>query len=110
MRKKIKQSATTQNKVYVLCAMLKKKLSDTEINVLSELVEMSQGNSITLNVQITKQIRETLNISESSLNTSIHRLEQKKVINKEGKTIVLSPIFNDLLSLEGLVIEFVSPD
>lgn len=106
MRKRIKQPATTQRKVFVICNLFDKQLSDNEINILSELIEMSQGNSITLNVQITKQIRETLTISESSLNTSIHRLEQKKVITKSGKTIVLSPIFNDLLSLEGLVIEF----
>ena len=108
MRKRIKQPATTQRKVFIICSLFDKQLSNNEINILSELVEMSQGNSITLNVQITKQIRETLDISESSLNTSIHRLEQKKVITKSGKTIVLSPIFNDLLSLEGLVIEFIA--
>ena len=108
MRKKITKPNTTREKVKIFCAMLNRNLSDNEINILSELIEMNQGNSITLQVGITKQIRDELKISASSFNTSIHRLELKKVITKSGKVIMLLPIFNNLSDLDGLVIEFTS--
>lgn len=108
MRKKIIKPNTTREKVKILCAMTNKSLSENELYILSELIEMSQGNNITLSVQITKQIRDELNISSSLFNTGIHRLEQKKVLNKSGKTIMLSPMFNNLSELEGLLIEFTS--
>jgi len=108
MRKKITKPNTTREKVKIFCAMLNKNLSDNEINILSELIEMSQGNNITLQVGITKQIRETLSITASSFNTGISRLQEKKVITKSGKVIMLSPIFNNLSDLDGLVVEFVT--
>ena len=108
MRKKITKPNTSRDKVQVLCSLLNKNLSDNEINILSELIEMSQGNNITLQVGITKQIRDELKISASSFNTGIHRLEQKKVITKTGKTIIINPVFNNITDLTGLVIEFTS--
>lgn len=108
MRKKITKPNTTREKVNVLCLLTNKQLSDTETNILSELIEMSQGNNITLSVQITKQIRDELNISSSLFNTGIHRLEQKKVLNKSGKTIMLSPMFNNISELSEFIVGFTS--
>jgi len=106
MRKKITKPNTSREKVKVICAMMDKHLSDTELSILSELIEMSENNNITLSVQITKQIRSTLSITSSLCNTGISRLQEKGVITKTGKTIIISPVFNNLSELDGLVIEF----
>lgn len=108
MRKRIVSPNTSRDKIKVLCSLMSKHLSDTELSILSELIDMSQNNNITLTVSLTKQIRDELKITTSSFNTSLHRLEQKKVLNKTGKTIMLSPVFNNLSELDGLIIEFKS--
>jgi DNA-binding MarR family transcriptional regulator len=111
MRKVIKypKELSTADKVNILSSLQKIGLSDTESAVLAEIIEHSQNNNITLSVSITKQIRDTLNISATSFNTSLHRLEQKGTIKKEGRTIILNPLYNKLQEITELLICLTPP-
>ena len=81
-------------------------LSKSELSILAEIVYYSNNGSVTLDMTLTKQIRDKLNISPSLFSTAIHRLMEKKVIRKAGKTIVISPVYTSLESITELLIKF----
>ncbi len=107
MRKIIKYPAelALSDKVNILSSLQKISLSDNESAVLAEIIELSSGNIVALSVHITKQIRNKLSISASLFNTSLHRLEQKGTMKKEGKTIILNPLYNQLTVVTEILIK-----
>jgi len=107
MIRKIKPiDPTLLNKVMVLNRMVNISLSDSESAVLAELLSYSTGNALTLTPEITKQMRSNTSMAPSLFNTCMHRIEQKGAIKKEGKTIMLSPIYNNMENITGLLVEF----
>lgn len=90
---------------YVLAHILGKQLSDTESLVLEKIIKYSPSSSFNLDVHLSKQIREELNITQSSFNTSISRLQEKNCIKKEGRTITLHPLFNNLSETKEILIK-----
>lgn len=83
-------------------------LSDTELLVLTKLVEYSQNNTITLSPIFTKQIRAMINIKEQAFNTAISRLGKKGVFRKEGKSLYLLPCYNNLDKITEVLIKLGS--
>ena len=106
MRKIIKYPTvlTTAGKVGIISALQQINLSDNESAVMAQLIEYSNNNSITLSVYLSKEIRDKLSITATSFNTSIHRLEQKGTIKKEGRTIILNPLYNRLIDVTEILI------
>jgi hypothetical protein len=94
-----------KHKVAAVC-VLKFKLSATEMDLLSWLIQSSINNSVCVSVDISGQIQHDLNISASLLSTGLHRLQKKGVIKKSGKTITLNPIFNNIQEMNKLVVSF----
>lgn len=95
-----------QDKINTLCLLQGKTVSKSEIGVLEALIAFSTNNSVTTTPDITKQMRGFANVSESTFNTAVYRLTEKKLINKSGKTILISPIFYNISELTGLFILF----
>jgi len=105
MRKVIKyKELLLKDKVYIISALRKIQLSDSESAVVSSLITYSNNNSLTLDVNLARQIREELEIGQSLFNTCMRRLEIKKCIRKEGKSIWLDPMFNNLKEVSEIVI------
>lgn len=100
------QNAGLKDKVHALC-VLKFNISATEELILYWLIQQSINNSLSLNVDISRQLQIYLNISSSALATSLYRLGKKGIIAKSGKTITLNPIFNNIQELDKLVISFL---
>jgi DNA-binding MarR family transcriptional regulator len=100
------ENSELKHKVSALCFLKFKGLSATEEAVLSWFVAGSVNSAISVDKSLTKQITHELNISQSSLSTSIFRLQEKGVIKKSGKVIILNPIFNDITNMDNLIISF----
>lgn len=106
MRKVIKyKELSLTDKTYLICSLRKIQLSDSESATMAKLITYSSNNAVTLDVNLARQIREELNFGQSLFNTCINRLEKKKCIRKEGKSIWLDPMFNNLQEVSEIVIK-----
>ena len=112
MRKVIKyKDLKTVDLIHIVSALRKINLSDSESAMMSLLIKYSTNNSLTLDVHLARQIREELGMGESLYGTCISRLTQKKCIRKEGKVVMLSPFYHNILSWKEVVIRIdSSPD
>lgn len=81
--------------------------SDSELQILAYLIQFSTGNSITLTVDLSRQIKASAGVGDSSFSTSLFRLEKKGVLTRLHKTVNLHPAFNNLQDVEKLMISFV---
>lgn len=90
--------------IKTICTIRGQELSDSELSVLLSLIKYNNNNSLTLDVHLSRQIREELGIGQSLFGTSVSRLESKKCIRKEGKVIMLDPAFNRISEWKELVI------
>jgi predicted transcriptional regulator len=107
MIKKLKyENADTALKLRVINSLRLVNLSDTESAVLAELIDNSSNNITTLTIELNKQIRAKLNMNPSLFNTCIHRLQEKGTLKKEGKTLILNPLYNNLSDITQIVISF----
>lgn len=109
MRKVIKYSDKQEyirSCITTLCALRDINLSDSESAMMGKLISYSENNGLTLDVNLSRQMRDELKMSQSSFNTAIHRLEQKKCLTKESKGIILNPVFNRITEWKELVIRF----
>jgi predicted transcriptional regulator len=93
-------------KVNTICKLVFGGVSDKELDILLNLLDRVSNNSVTITPLTTKSVTEELKISQTNLSTCIYRLEQKGVLARQGKTLQLHPVFNNIQSLEGLVIKF----
>jgi len=93
-------------KLSILVLMQGIKLSKNELSIFSEVVYYSANGSLAMDVQLAREIRAKLNISASLFDTAIHRLSEKKVIRKNGKSIIISPIYSKAESITELLIKF----
>lgn len=105
MRKIIKVNLSTQSKVQLLSLIAGIELSKTESAILSTLIECSSNGTITLSAQFNRQICQELKIEIGNYNVSIHRLTDKKAINRTGKNLILNPIYKDLIETTEVVIK-----
>ena len=105
MRQVIKKNFSLIEIIGIISALKKIQLSDSESAMLSKLIKFSNNNSVTLDVNLSRQIRDELKMTQSSFNTAIHRLELKKCITKEGKGIVLNPVYNRISEWIEIVIK-----
>jgi hypothetical protein len=108
MIKKLKFNSENalKNKLNVLNAIQGRFLSETETSVLMGFISFSTNNCLTMSVEITKQIKSEYGLSTSNFNTSVHRLEEKGAYKKEGKTIYLNPLYNNITETTGILIQF----
>ena len=107
MRKVIKYSDKDQfikSCIKTICTLRNSELSESESAVVSSLIKYSTNNSLTLDVHLSRQIREELKMGQSLFGTCINRIEKKKCIRKEGKVIILDPVFNSISDWKDLVI------
>lgn len=108
--KKYRVSGSTEKKVEVISKVLfKELLSDTESLILSILLDYSTNNTITLSVDVTKQVKSQAGVTDSSFSTSIYRLEKKGLIIRAGKNIQFHPALNNIHSMDSLIINFQNP-
>ncbi len=94
--------------ITTLCSLRNTNLSDSESAMLLKLITYSTNNSLTLDVNLGRQIREALGIGESLYGTCISRLQDKKCITKEGKSIILNPVYNRIMEWKEVVIRLDS--
>lgn len=106
MNKKITLPASLSVKIKTICLMFGHELSAAEFKTLQGLVEVSESNNLFLSVATSSHIKEKFSLTESAFNTSVFRLNKKRLIIRNGKTINLSPMFNNIGQLENLVINF----
>lgn len=105
--KKFKTSNNTNKKAEMLVKIcFNVSLSRVELEVLAVIVDFSTNNSLAITLDIAKQIKNLLGISDSSFSTALFRLQEKGVIGKTGKTVTLHPSFNNIHTTEGILISF----
>lgn len=81
------------------------KLSDSEISLISSLLAISEGLSLTMESTSIKDIEAYTGLNTAAISTYLHRLGKKGVIKKSGKNIQFHPIFKAIHS-ESLLISF----
>lgn len=109
MRKVLKLTESNlRKKVSVISHIAGINLSDSELLLLSQIVELSTNNQVTITPQISAHIRESIGITQSGFGTSLHRLAEKGAIRKNGRTIMLHPIYKDALLITELLIKLVN--
>lgn len=81
--------------------------SDSELSTLSSILAFSSAGTITMTPSLTKQTASLAGISNTSLTTSLFRLEKKGMIVRSGKNINFHPVFNNLMGAEKLLISFI---
>lgn len=77
--------------------------SDTEVKVLQLLLKYSSNMTITMTKQVNKVIADESLITTNLLSTTLHRLEKKESIRRQGRTIYLNLAFKDLETIKGIV-------
>lgn len=106
MRKILKLSnVTLQKKVSLISSIAGITLSEAESALLAEVIELSSNNQILLSPNVSSHIRAKLNITQSSFGTSLFRLEQKQAIKKNGRNLILHPLYKDILSVTEVLIK-----
>lgn len=100
-------SASLEDKLKVICCIKFEPIPAAELAVLSAIITYSQNNGLFISPDISRQIRQFYGLSESSFNTALFRLVKKGLIKKEGKTVVLPPIFFGIIEMDNLLISFV---
>jgi len=106
LKKFIIRDSAVSTKIKTICAIKGIHLSETEIVALESLILFSDNGSLGITPLISKQIRCEMGITSSALNTAIFRLTEKGAINKQGRTVIISPVFNNIDSLTGVLINF----
>lgn len=105
--KKFKVSGGTQKKAEVISKLVfKESLSETELDVLAVILDYSTNNAVTLSLDISKQVKQQADVTDSSFSTSLYRLEQKGIIIRQGKTIQFHPAFSNIHAVDSLIISF----
>lgn len=102
----VSASPDLKQKARIVSAVNNISLSDTELSVLTLLIEFSGNGTITLTGEISKQIRAITNVKEGAYNTAILRLGEKKAITKKGRDIILHPHFKDLEGITEVLVRF----
>lgn len=69
--------------------------SPSEVSLLNELLIVSGGNPLRLEPNIRADVSKQVGINPESIGTMLGRVEKKKVLHRNGKLIVFSPIFNN---------------
>ncbi len=96
-----------KEKVKLFCFIRFGGLPNSELNLLLELLYLSVNNQLVLDIKTSRSIRNKLNMSPSLFSTNSYRLEQKGIINKNGKTITILPLFAGLND-EPILIKFAN--
>lgn len=81
-------------------------LSESEISVLTALIDLSDNNSIHLGIPTVKHIKSLVKLSGSGLSTVLSRLNSKTIIKRTGKNIQINPAFDRIKELKMLIISF----
>lgn len=104
---KIKDTNATKKKAEMISKLLfTESLSETELDVLAVILDYSSNNSVTLSLDVSKQVKQQAGVSDSSFSTSLYRLEQKGIIIRQGKTIQFHPAFSNIHSVDSFIISF----
>lgn len=106
----IKQIKIKEGISAVLVRAIFGHLSESEQRTLDVLIKFCTNNSITITPDISKQILQAAEITQSSFNTSLHRLEKKGIINSIGKTKNLHPYLHNIDKCDGILIKIQSPE
>jgi len=93
-------------KIEVVSKLIYGDLPPNELNTLAAIITYQSNNSLFITPIISEQIRIKFGISKTGLSTSLHRLCEKKLIRKDGKTITLNPAFSGLNDMDKLLISF----
>jgi len=104
---KFKEGSATYKKAEVISkTVFQESLSETELHVLAVILDYSTNNAITLSLDVSKQVKQQVDVSDSSFSTSLYRLEQKGIIIRQGKTIQFHPAFSNIHLMDSLIISF----
>lgn len=106
MNKKVKINGSLYSKIRVMTLLIDKELSDLELKVLTGVVQLSENNTVFMSIPTGTKIKQDYRVSESGLSTGLHRLQKKGLIVRDGKTISLLPMFNNIQDLSNLIVNF----
>lgn len=101
---KIKDNST-EAKVKAVGGIFFGELSGIEMGILLELIAYDQPQ-LQLSPMLSKSIKTSLNLSDSTFNVSLSRLHKKRAIIKQKSLITLSPILNGIQHENSWVIKF----
>lgn len=107
MNRLLEKDSGIQTKILTLIQLSGGVVSSAEITSLVALCEYSTNNTIHLDAKNREGICRGYGITDSALSTAMHRLEKKKLIARNGKTISLHPMFSGIGELKALVIKFL---
>lgn len=82
-------------------------LSDTELDMLTSIILYSNNNSLTITLDIARQMKSEMNVTDTSFSTSLFRLHKKGLFEKDSKTITLHAAFIGVMEMTELKIKFV---
>lgn len=104
--KAYKKKNTIENKISLMCYVLNQSLAETEVRALAGIIRFATAGSVTLTIELTKQIRDEYSLSKSALSTSIHRVEKKGLIVRHGKVVTINPLLSVLNDINKIVVCF----
>lgn len=103
MTPKIKISPDKQ--ISILSFIRFGRLSDSEIGLISSLLAIRDGLSVTLDSSTTNEIESNTGLNSAAISTYLHRLGKKGVIKKSGRVINFHPIYS-VIDSKALLISF----
>jgi len=80
--------------------------SPIECQVMSQLIRVGEHGMLNLSIDVSKSITKALNLSNNTLNVSLSRIEKKGAIRKDGRIIVMQPLWNNILTENEYLVEF----
>ena len=93
-------------KVEVVSKLIYGSLPYTELSALSAVVTYATNNSLFISPVISQQICLKFGLSKTGLSTSLLRLTEKGLIQKNSKTIIIHPAFLQIDTMDKLLISF----
>lgn len=80
--------------------------SPIECRVMSQLIRVGEHGMLNLSIDVSKSIAKALNLSNNTLNVSLSRIEKKGAIRKDGRIIVMQPLWNNILTENEYLVVF----
>jgi hypothetical protein len=69
--------------------------SPSEISLIQELIELNKDYPVPITKDIRSQMSEFTKIPINTISMVIGRLEKAQVLKKQGKAVILNPVFNN---------------
>lgn len=94
------------DRVKIITAIMFGVIPEGEMQTLEAVVKYSVNNTLAVSGGIGKEIKASMGISDTMFSTGLFRLEKRGIITKQGKTIMLHPVYKDIDLLNRFILSF----